>query len=156
MDNATDMSTPVTRSELRDELAHLATKAELVAVSSIVGVRYNEAVFVVMPLDVVLPFLGARRRRRYALGRIAVLAMVSLLAAVGVLHQPLWTLILVVLVPMLTIALDLLHGLFAQRGGAEPRPKPSPSSRRTLLPRSPRSLPSRPRPNRAPKRSAAS
>jgi hypothetical protein len=94
----------------------------LVAVSSIVGVRYNEAVFVVMPLDVVLPFLGARRRRRYALGRIAVLAMVSLLAAVGVLHQPLWTLILVVLVPMLTIALDLPHGLFAQRGRTEAVP----------------------------------
>ena len=93
------------------------------AVSSIVGVRYNEAVFVVMPLDVVLPFLSARRRRRYALGRIAVLAMVSLLAAVGVLHQPLWTLILVVLVPMLTIALDLPHGLLAQRDGAETAPE---------------------------------
>lgn len=100
----------------------------LVAVSSIPGIRYNEAVFVVMPLDLVLPFLGARRRRRYALGRIAVLVLVSLLAAVGVVHQPLWTLILVVFMPMLAIALDLPHGLFAPRGQSEAAPDAVPSA----------------------------
>jgi uncharacterized protein DUF4105 len=83
----------------------------LAIVSSIPGVRYNEAVFVVMPVDIVLPFLGAARRRRYALARIGVLALVSLLAAVGVFHQPLWIWILAVLLPMATIALDLPHGL---------------------------------------------
>jgi hypothetical protein len=83
----------------------------LAIVSSIVGVRYNEAVFVVMPLDLVLPFLGAARRRRYALARVGLLALTSLLIAVGVFHQPLWLLILIVFVPMVTIALDLPHGL---------------------------------------------
>jgi len=91
----------------------------LAIVSSIAGVRYNEAVFVVMPLDLALPFLSAQRRRRYALGRIAVLALVSLLAAIGVFHQPLWMWILAVFLPMVTIALDLPHGLL-QLGLAAP------------------------------------
>jgi hypothetical protein len=86
----------------------------LAIVSSIPGVRYNEAVLVVMPLDLVLPFLGPARRRRYALVRVALLAAVSLLAAIGVLHQPLWTLIVIVVLPMLVIALDLPRGLFAR------------------------------------------
>ena len=85
----------------------------LAIVSSIPAVRYNEAVLVVMPLDLVLPFLGAARRRRYALARVALLVAVSLLAAIGVLHQPLWVLIAVVFVPMITIALELPHGLRA-------------------------------------------
>jgi hypothetical protein len=96
----------------------------LAIVSSIPGVRYNEAMFVVMPLDLVLPFLGAARRRRYALARIGLLVLVSLLAAVGVFHQPLWTLILVVFLPMLAIALDLPHGLArVGRAAAEAAPE---------------------------------
>jgi uncharacterized membrane protein len=83
----------------------------LVAVSPIAGVRFNELVLVVTPLDAVLPLLAADRRRRYARVRVVLLAMVSLLAAVGVLHQPLWALIAVVFLPMLTIALDLPRGL---------------------------------------------
>jgi hypothetical protein len=80
--------------------------------------------FVVMPLDLVLPFLGAARRRRYALARIGLLVLVSLLAAVGVFHQPLWTLILVVFLPMLAIALDLPHGLArVGRAAAEAAPE---------------------------------
>jgi hypothetical protein len=79
--------------------------------SSIDAVRYNEALLVVMPFDIVLPFLAAERRRRYALVRIGLLALVSLLAAIGVFQQPLWVLILVVFVPMAIIALDLPHGL---------------------------------------------
>jgi hypothetical protein len=83
----------------------------LAIISSIAGVRYNEAVFVVMPLDVVLPFLGEARRRRYALARVGLLVLTSLLTAVGVFHQPLWLLIVIVFVPMATIALDLPLGL---------------------------------------------
>ena len=93
----------------------------LAIVSSIVGVRYNEAVFVVMPLDLVLPFLGAARRRQYALARVGFLALTSILAAVGVFHQPLWLLILIVFVPMVTIALDLPLGLL-QRGRSASAP----------------------------------
>jgi hypothetical protein len=83
----------------------------LAIVSSIPAVRYNEAVLVALPLDLVLPLLGTAGRRRYALGRLAGLALVSLLAAIGVLHQPLWPLVLVVALPMATIAFDLPHGL---------------------------------------------
>lgn len=83
----------------------------LVIVSSIAAVRWNEAVLVVTPLDVLL--LTAWRRR-YALARVGVLVAVSLLAAIGVLHQPLGVLIAVAFVPMLIVALDLPHGLAAR------------------------------------------
>lgn len=94
------------------ELVVLAVLVWGVAIaSSIDAVRYNEALLVVVPLDAALPFLGAERRRRYALVRIGLLALVSLLAAIGVLHQPLWILIAVVFAPMVVLALDLPHGL---------------------------------------------
>jgi len=79
----------------------------LVIISSIPAVRYNEAVLVVMPFDVALPWLGERRRRRYATLRLGGIAAVALLAAIGVLHQPLWALLAVVTMPMAVIALDL-------------------------------------------------
>ena len=62
----------------------------LVAISSIPGVRWNEVVLVLMPFDLVLPFLGEAKRRRYAQLRIAGLMGVSVLCATGVLVQPLW------------------------------------------------------------------
>jgi hypothetical protein len=80
-------------------------------ISSIDAVRYNEAVLVFTPLDAALPFLAPGWRRRYALARIGMLAAVSLLAALGVLHQPLGILILVAFLPMATIALQLPLGL---------------------------------------------
>lgn len=62
----------------------------LVVISSIPGVRWNEAVFVMTPIDIVLPFLGAVKLRKYARVRIAVLMLVSVLCAIGLFHQPLW------------------------------------------------------------------
>jgi hypothetical protein len=85
-------------------------------VSSIVGVRYNEAVFVAMPLDIALPFLPAGLRRRYALARIGLVVLSSFLVAIGVFHQPLWIVSLAVFLPMITIALDLPNGLLARLG----------------------------------------
>jgi len=73
--------------------------------SSIPGVRWNEAVFVAMPLDGALVFLPAAPRRRYALARVGLIALCSLLAAIGVFHQPLWIVCLVVFLPMIAIAL---------------------------------------------------
>ena len=96
-------------------------------VSSIPAVRYNEAMLVVVPLDVVLPWLAAERRRRYALGRLGLLALVSLLAAIGVLHQPLWALIVLVVLPMLAIALDLPGGVAARLGRAGQDGEPAPT-----------------------------
>jgi len=66
--------------------------------------RVNELLLVFVPYDVVLPFLREAVRRQYARARIALLAAVSLFAAVGVFHQPLWAPILVVFAPMAVLA----------------------------------------------------
>ena len=76
----------------------------LVVVSSIPGVRWNEAVFVMMPFDAALPFLGDARRRIYARGRVVGLLAVSALVAIGVFHQPLWVPILSAIMPLATLA----------------------------------------------------
>jgi hypothetical protein len=86
----------------------------LAIVSSIPAVRFNEVVLVAMPLDLALPLLGAARRRRYAVVRFAELAVVAVLAAVGILHQPLWTLIAITALPMAIIGFDLPHGLLSR------------------------------------------
>ncbi|MEZ4365435.1 MAG: DUF4105 domain-containing protein [Kofleriaceae bacterium] len=80
-----------------------------VLISSIPALRWNEAVLVLMPIDVVIPLLGERRRRLYALGRLALLLLVSLLMVVGVLQQPLWVPILTAFLPMAIIGFDLPH-----------------------------------------------
>ena len=82
----------------------------LVIVSSIPGVRLNQNIFVLMPFDLVLPFLGEVRRRRYARLRVIGLLGVSTLCAVGILHQPLWIPILTAITPLAIIAFDLPRG----------------------------------------------
>ena len=72
----------------------------LVAISSIAGVRWNEAFFVLMPVDIVLPFLSRERRRKYARVRVAGLFLVSALVAIGLFHQPLWIPILSAMMPL--------------------------------------------------------
>ncbi len=44
-------------------------------VSSIPGLRWNENVFVFVPFDIALPFLGEQRRRGYARVRVAMLLL---------------------------------------------------------------------------------
>jgi hypothetical protein len=78
----------------------------LAIVSSIPGIRWNENVLVLIPLDIVLPFLPIERRRRYAQVRVAGLFFVSALCAVGLLHQPLWIPILSALLPLAIVAFD--------------------------------------------------
>lgn len=85
-------------------------------VSPIPVVRCNEALFVVMPFDALIPVLSPVWLRRYAQARLAVLALAAVLEAVGLFHQPLWIVILSVMLPMATIAFDLPHGRPA-RGG---------------------------------------
>jgi hypothetical protein len=79
-------------------------------VSPIPVVRCNEAVFVVLPIDLALPLLSPGWRRRYAQIRLGMLGVVSVLGLIGVFHQPLWVVILAVVLPMATIAFDLPHG----------------------------------------------
>jgi hypothetical protein len=76
-------------------------------VSSIPGLRWNENVFVFVPFDIALPFLGERRRRAYARVRLVMLMLVSLLDAIGVFHQPLWIPIVTAFMPLALIAFDL-------------------------------------------------
>jgi hypothetical protein len=111
----------VARAVRRHETAALAVIATALAllgavvwgaaiVSAIPAVRYNEAALVVMPLDAVLPFLRPAWQRRYARVRLAILAGVIMLGVAGVVRQPLWILVLIAVLPMLTLAFDLPHG----------------------------------------------
>ncbi len=76
----------------------------LVAISPIAGVRWNEAVLVLTPLDLALPFLAEPRRRKYARARVVGLLLVSALAGVGVFHQPLWVPVVSAFMPLAIIA----------------------------------------------------
>jgi hypothetical protein len=78
----------------------------LVAISPIEGVRWNEAVLVLTPLDLSLPFLNPLRRRRYAQLRCAGLALVSLLCVVGIFQQPLWVPIMSAFIPLALLAAE--------------------------------------------------
>lgn len=79
----------------------------LVIGSSLPGIRWNEVALVLVPFDLALPFLAVARRRRYAQVRVVLLLAVSALAAIGVLHQPLWVPILTAIIPLSIIAFDL-------------------------------------------------
>ena len=76
----------------------------LAIASPIPALRWNENVLVFVPFDVVLPFLAAARRRAYARRRVVGLLLVSVLCAVGVLHQPLWIPLLSALAPLALVA----------------------------------------------------
>lgn len=76
-----------------------------VIISSLPEIRWNEAALVMIPLDLAMPWLAPGKGRRYAQIRLAGLALVGLLAAIGVLHQPLWMPILVAGLPCAIAAL---------------------------------------------------
>jgi hypothetical protein len=97
----------------------------LAVISSIAGVRWNEVALVLVPLDFALPFLGPARRRAYSRVRVAGLMGVSMLAAVGVFHQPLWIPILAAFVPHAILAFDLPHGLVAMTKSVDAVPRVS-------------------------------
>ncbi|HEY5936264.1 MAG TPA: DUF4105 domain-containing protein [Kofleriaceae bacterium] len=78
----------------------------LAAISPIEGVRWNEAIFVLTPVDLCLPFLGPVRRRRYSQVRCAGLALVSLLCVFGIFHQPLWVPIMSAFIPLALLAAE--------------------------------------------------
>jgi hypothetical protein len=75
----------------------------LAIISSIPGIRWNELVLVFVPFDVVLPFLSGDRRRHYARLRVLLLTAVSLLAVIGILHQPIWVPLVGAFVPLALI-----------------------------------------------------
>lgn len=72
----------------------------LAVISPLPYVRWNESCLIFFPADVLLlGFLSIDRRRLYARARVAMLLALSLLMAVGVLHQPLLAPLLWPLVP---------------------------------------------------------
>jgi hypothetical protein len=73
-------------------------------ISTIPSLRWNELLLVFLPFDVVLPVLGAVRRRRYARVRLAMVVLASLLLAVGVFHQPIWVPLVMAFLPLALIA----------------------------------------------------
>ncbi len=77
----------------------------LAVASSLPELRWNEVLLVFMPFDAALPFLRPAWRTRYAAARAGQLLLIGLLLAVGLLHQPLWLLLPMPLLPMLLVAL---------------------------------------------------
>lgn len=71
----------------------------LAAISPLEYVRFNETCLILMPFDALLVLLPARKRRLYARGRVAMLALVAGLLLVGVLKAPLWPILLWPLIP---------------------------------------------------------
>jgi hypothetical protein len=76
-------------------------------ISTIPALRWNEALFLFTPLDLAIPFLSPRRLRIYARVRLAMVVVVSMLVAIGVLKQPLWVPILTAFLPFAILAFDL-------------------------------------------------
>lgn len=74
---------------------------------SIDWIRWNEVLLLFWPTDVLLLALAPPRRRAYARARVAGIAAVSLLAAVGVLRQPLWVPALTAFLPLALLAFEL-------------------------------------------------
>lgn len=77
-----------------------------VIASTIPALRWNEVLCVLVPLDLVLPWLTRERRGRYVQVRVVGLLLVSALCALGVLHQPLWIPILTAIMPLSLIAVS--------------------------------------------------
>jgi hypothetical protein len=76
----------------------------MVIIVSIDWIRWNEAVLMYVPFDIVLPFLKGVRRQRYAQVRLAMVVLISLLCAVGLFRQPLWIPALVAFLPLSLLA----------------------------------------------------
>ncbi len=75
-----------------------------VIASTIPALRWNEVLCVLVPLDLMMPWLSKERRARYAQLRVVGLLLVSALCAAGLLHQPLWIPILTAIMPLSLIA----------------------------------------------------
>ena len=74
-------------------------------VSPLEEIRLNELLLVFVPLDVVLPFLSARRRYAYTYARLIGISLIAVLAFSGVFVQPLINPLLLALLPLSAIAI---------------------------------------------------
>ena len=76
----------------------------LAIISSIPGLRWNEAIFLFMPFDVLLPILRGEARRKFAQIRAGMVVWASIFCAVGIFKQPLWIPIICAFVPHALVA----------------------------------------------------
>ena len=76
----------------------------MAAISTLPEVRYNEALLVIWPFDLLLPFLSPSLRVRYARARLTVVVLLLLLMVIGVVKQPIWAMALLVILPCLAAA----------------------------------------------------
>jgi len=98
----------------------------LAIVTPLSYLRWNETCLILLPLDVLVLVLPPARRKRYARGRLAMLAAVFVLELVGVLTQPLWP---VLLWPAIPLAVVGFWRERASRLGTIDGAKPSQSGR---------------------------
>jgi len=91
-------------------------------------VRWNEVMLMYLPFDVAIPFLSPARRRRYAQLRIAMVALASALAAIGVLRQPIWIPALVAFLPLSVLAFDLPPAKVRTKAEVEEKAKAKPKA----------------------------
>ncbi|ACY17624.1 DUF4105 domain-containing protein [Haliangium ochraceum] len=66
----------------------------MATISTLPEIRWNEAILVMWPLDLLLPVLPLRLRQRYARFRLLWSLGLLLLSLIGVLHQPLWAILM--------------------------------------------------------------
>lgn len=92
---------------------------------SIDWIRWNEALFLFLPTDVVLLFLGPVRRQQYARVRLGMVVLGSLLCAVGIFRQPLWVPILTLFMPLALLAFDWPRRRGAPAADAPPATSPA-------------------------------
>jgi uncharacterized protein DUF4105 len=77
----------------------------LAIISPLPYVRWNETCLVLLPFDVLVLVLPAARRRRYAQGRLVMLAVIAGLWLVGILKQPLLAPLLWPAIPLAVVGL---------------------------------------------------
>lgn len=77
----------------------------LAVISPLPYIRWNEVCLVLLPLDVLVLLLSPARRRRYARGRLVMLAALAVLSLVGILRQPLAALLLWPAIPLAVVGL---------------------------------------------------
>jgi hypothetical protein len=89
-------------------------------ISPLPYVRWNETCLAMLPTDLLLLFLAGETRKKYALGRVAMLAAMAVLLLINVLKQPIWPALLWALIPNAVVAfMPEKPSKAAPAGGAE-------------------------------------
>jgi hypothetical protein len=103
----------------------------LAIISPLPYIRWNEACLVLLPVDLLVLILRAASRRRYARGRLVMLAAIFVLSLVGVLKQPLAALLVWPAIPLAVVGFWPDRRVAAAgNAGLTERPGPSRAKRK--------------------------